>query len=314
MAGKKICYVIMPFSKTQTTSKAKWKKMYTEIFRPIIEKSPFGYECKRSGLDHGSFTKDIILNLRDAYLVLADITDLNANVMWELGVRHSLSKRTIIVAREDFIPQIPSDIAEYVTIPYEFGLTGYPKFEGMINDLLQKIEDDPEKSDSPVFNFIKEEELILSSYGRKQIINKLIGLMTEIGENLELANEISSGTTELGRKDELVTSKRYNLEALEKLLTENYVNGGANYTRLLQAVREWSKATNGRLDILATTNYLHRMQIIDIIIIDATTLKEYLTKLMHISRDLYNSVKSNSLIDVEPSIIISDELKKEFFE
>jgi hypothetical protein len=300
----------MPFSETPSKSKDTWEKMYTEIFRPIINKSKFGYECKRSESDHGSFTKDIVINLRDAYLVLADITDLNANVMWELGVRHSLSKRTIIVARDDFISQIPSDFAEYVAIPYETGITSYQKFETQINILLQKIEDDPEKSDSPVFNFIKEEELILSAYGRKQIINKLIGLMTEISENLELTNDILDKKKDIGRNT--VTASRYHFPALEKLLTENYVNGGEEYHSSLHSLRIWILAINGRLNRVTNMNSNMRGKTMNSIMTDAQNLKILLTKAMHDTISVYSSVKSNSLKDVEPSVITTAELAKEF--
>lgn len=173
----------MPFSTTTTASEEDWDKIYTNLFKPIIEKSKFGYVCKRSELENGSFTRDIIIDLRDAYVVLADITDYNPNVMWELGVRHSLSKRTIMTARSDFIQKIPADIREYGVIPYDTKITSYKEFEEQLTKILQKIENEPEKPNSPVFNFLKEENLILSSYGRKQIINRLVGLMTEIGEN-----------------------------------------------------------------------------------------------------------------------------------
>lgn len=39
--------------------------------------------------------------MKNAHLVVADITGLNGNVMWELGVRHALPPRTIMVAREE---------------------------------------------------------------------------------------------------------------------------------------------------------------------------------------------------------------------
>lgn len=76
---------------------------FREFFKSTIESSPYDYICQHSKLESGSFTKEIVRNLKTAYLVLADITDLNANVLWELGVRHSLSKRTIMVARSDVV-------------------------------------------------------------------------------------------------------------------------------------------------------------------------------------------------------------------
>ena len=301
----------MPFSATTSKSEEEWGKIYNNLFKRIIENSKFDYECKRSELENGSFTRDIVINLKDDYLVLADITDFNPNVMWELGVRHSLSKKTIMVARSDFIPKIPSDIKEYGVVPYDVGITDYKEFEEQIYSIMKKIEDNPEKPDSPVFNFLKEEDLILSSYGRKQIINKLVGLMTEIGENLELVNGILSKTKPVEKMG--VTSRRCAFQALDKLLIENYVNAGEGYIKLLQRIRKWIVAINHRLNRLLAVDKKYRKEVIDAIFDDAQELKTMLTKSMHDTRDLYRSVKSNSLNDVEPSIIISDELSEEFF-
>ncbi|HZS74098.1 MAG TPA: hypothetical protein VFA69_06295 [Candidatus Nitrosotalea sp.] len=309
----KICYVIMPFSSTASTTKEDWHNIYNKLFKPIIEKSTLRYECKRSELENGSFTRDIVLDLRDAYVVLADITDFNPNVMWELGVRHSLSKRTIMVSRIDFISKIPADIREYGVIPYDKDkITGYNEFEEQINVILQKIEKEPEKPDSPIFNFIKEENLILTSYGRKQIINKLIGLMTEIGENLWIANEIIEKRQPTGTGG--ITSFRYRFQAIEKLLVENYVNGGNDYIMLLQRVRGSVDATNYRLNLVSITGDVEYVKTMDTMIFnDAKDLKVDLTKLMSDTRDLYSSVKSNSLKDEEPNVIISKDLGEQFF-
>ena len=52
----------MSFSSTASCSVEKWNKVYNNLFKPVIENTQFGYECRRSELENGSFTKEIIQN------------------------------------------------------------------------------------------------------------------------------------------------------------------------------------------------------------------------------------------------------------
>ena len=63
----------MPFSPTEST--ADWDKIYNQVFKPVIENSKFGYVCKRSEIQNGAFTKDIVIDLKNSHLVLAEYTD-----------------------------------------------------------------------------------------------------------------------------------------------------------------------------------------------------------------------------------------------
>ena len=245
----------MPFSKTETSSKEEWQKIYDELFRPIIENAPQGYECKRSELENGSFTKDIVKNLKDSYLVLVDLTDFNPNVMWELGVRHSLSKKTILVAREEFITKIPTDIKEYGVIPYEDSITSYKKFETEINKILVKIEKNPEKSDSPVFNYLKEEDLILRTYERYQTIKKILALLAEFAEHLEFVEGMKNGSHKIEEKS--LTYARLRTIAIDLLLSSNYVSTTADYISKLKNYRDAIFLANKKLDVCSNTIISH---------------------------------------------------------
>ncbi len=108
-------FVIMPFSSTNSCTSSQWDEIYFEVFKPTIE-SLDGYECHRAKPSTGSLIKSIIEDLYSADLVLADLTDNNPNVFYELGVRHSLSKRTILVTQD--YKFIPSDLRGYWSLIY----------------------------------------------------------------------------------------------------------------------------------------------------------------------------------------------------
>lgn len=152
----------MPFSDICGITQLEWDETYNEVFKPAIEEAGFGYTCERSEIRNGAFTSDIIKNLRYTRVVLADVTCFNPNVMWELGVRHAISKRTIMVVRKEVLQEkmqgrIISDLRSYGVIEYSTkNPTEINAFRKTVKKLLKQIEEDPERSDSPVYHFLSD--------------------------------------------------------------------------------------------------------------------------------------------------------------
>jgi hypothetical protein len=213
----------MPFSEFAGISKDEWTETYDYIFRPAIEGAGFNYSCQRSTIRNGAFIKDIVENLRKSHLVLADVTGFNPNVMWELGVRHALSKRTILAARRGIQErQINiSDLSVYGVIEYSNSPGGVDDFKKRVSEILSSIEDDPDRKDNPVFDFFNEKDLLISALQRKHVVNMLNALISELLSNLELADKILEGTAPVNTSQ--VTQMRFSYPAITYLLTSNYV-------------------------------------------------------------------------------------------
>lgn len=149
----KTCFVIMPFSGTDdpTMGEAEWTEVFTNTFKPAIEAT--GYLCNRSQIRTGSFVRDILESLWKADLVVADLSGRKPNVSYELGIRHSLKHKTIIVAQA--VDYIPSDLRSYWCTAY--GWRTEPereKFKKDIADVIAEVEKEPDRSDSPVYDFL----------------------------------------------------------------------------------------------------------------------------------------------------------------
>ena len=90
---KPICFMVMPFGikETQTLGaplKVNFDRLWDKLFKPLIEK--LGYEPVRADVDIGaSIIRDMIERLELSDLVLADVTIANANVFYEVGIRHA---------------------------------------------------------------------------------------------------------------------------------------------------------------------------------------------------------------------------------
>src|SRR6516225_8953336 len=164
MSQERTVFVIMPFSSTQTAREEDWTETFEYIFKPAIESA--GFLCRRAQVTTGSLIRSIIDDLRASRNVLADITDQNANVFYELGVRHALSKRTIIVSQR--YEDIPSDLRGQWAIVYGREPKQVSIFRQKLKDLIADIQQNPDKSDSPVGEALERDNISLNSVVQKE--------------------------------------------------------------------------------------------------------------------------------------------------
>lgn len=177
----------MPFSDTKICTADEWTDIYENVFRESIE--PLGYKCERAQPATGSLIKSIISKLRTSRIVIADITDRNPNVFYELGVRHTLSNRTVIVSQDE--KDIPSDLKGYWSLLYGIKPKEVKKFKEDIKRIITDIELNPDRSDSPVFDYLNSENLIITRTIQIENIKKLNALYTELTGVLLTLKEIA---------------------------------------------------------------------------------------------------------------------------
>jgi hypothetical protein len=125
--SKSVCFVIMPFGKKSDAGgrTIDFEAVYDQIIAPAVE--AVGFRSIRSdreaaaGIVHKAMFERLILS---EYAV-ADLTVLNANVFYELGVRHSARPQsTVLISAET--SRLPFDIAPLSAMPYGLGANGRP--------------------------------------------------------------------------------------------------------------------------------------------------------------------------------------------
>lgn len=98
---EKICYAIMPYGGTDQSAIDRYNMVYQlYMFIPAMNK---GFTVVREDIQAlpGSITTNIVHHLAEAELVIADLSDANWNVAYELGIRHSLVKGKTILLCDD---------------------------------------------------------------------------------------------------------------------------------------------------------------------------------------------------------------------
>lgn len=96
-----VCFVIGPIGKDFTPERKQSDFLLRGLIKPVLKVEEFGYRVKRADEDAtpGMISDRVISDLINAELVVADLTGLNPNAFYELGIRHREVKPTIYIAK-----------------------------------------------------------------------------------------------------------------------------------------------------------------------------------------------------------------------
>lgn len=264
MNKKKKCFVIMPFSKTQSCTEQKWTEIFEYIIKPAVEESGFGYECERSVAERENIIKGILEALNKANVVIADLTDNNQNVFYELGVRHTLANRTILIAQGE--EHIPFDLKPYPVAFYSESPAKIAEFKTDIKKKLKDIERNPDRADNPVADFLRERNIELLSAEKKANLKKLAALISELSYNINSVDDILD---EVKRSEEAraknkgafrVSNVRFNNSCLQLLLSTSYLAFPQELLTYMNSVNEQIRVMNGRLDLWGQESFTKNVE------------------------------------------------------
>jgi tetratricopeptide (TPR) repeat protein len=160
--GRPHAFVVMPFGRKQGVD-GRWldfDAIYNDLIRPSLETA--GFEAFRADEESvsGDILTDMFQELLLADLVIADLSIDNANVFYELGVRHAMRKRGLVHIQSGR-SYMPFDIFNVRTIPYHTDKNGRPDIEFLEKDrqAITKITretwaSDADRVHSPIFNLL----------------------------------------------------------------------------------------------------------------------------------------------------------------
>ena len=178
----KDCFVIMPFSTTSAAhSRSYWNNFYKGFLQLALKSC--GYKATRADARTGCISQNVISQLAYSRIVLAVLTDFNPNVLWELGVRHSMSKRTIMLLENG--RRLPFSFGEFNVLKYR--RDDSQKFSKELKKFITQAEE-PNPIDSPIARYLTNE---LSSI----VVNRAVGLRNQ---SLNVARAFSIASYEVG--------------------------------------------------------------------------------------------------------------------
>jgi tetratricopeptide (TPR) repeat protein len=190
---KPLCFVLMPFGiKTDPSGiKINFDAIYDDMIHPAIEhaglESIRADEEKAGGMIHKAMFERLIL----CEYAVADLTSANANVFYELGVRHAVRpNKTILIFNERM--QLPFDLNMLRALPYKLDNNGRlaarnSDFENL-KTKLEQIKADT-YTDSPLFQLFNELKPQTLAHEKTDIFREQVLYSQQVKEKLKEARK-----------------------------------------------------------------------------------------------------------------------------
>lgn len=126
-------FVVMQFS-------SPYDELYREVVKPIC--AELGIDAIRADETYGPglIIADVVRQIDEANLVIAEITPSNPNVYYELGYAHARGKPTVLIADRE-IEKLPFDVSPFRTLFYENSIDGKRRIEDGLRKHIKAILD-----------------------------------------------------------------------------------------------------------------------------------------------------------------------------
>ena len=155
-----LCFVLMPFGTKRATdgTAVNFDRVYAELFAPAIRGADMepirADEEQAGGLIHTPMFERLVL----CEYALADLTTANANVFYELGVRHAARPWSTVLAYAEGLGQLPFDVAPLRALPYRVAADGGPADAGAGGaKITERLKSARERAvDSPLYELLQD--------------------------------------------------------------------------------------------------------------------------------------------------------------
>jgi len=157
-SSEKTCFVIMPYGtkKDIDGKEIDFEEIYHYVIKPAVE-SLEGFICLRCDDIEapGWIHERMLTHIYEDPIAIVDTSTLNANVFYELGVRHAL-KRSVTVLIHNESTTWPFNIVGLNSIKYTTGPRGVDEAKKKIVAFIVNGLNDPQHRDSLVYNVLPD--------------------------------------------------------------------------------------------------------------------------------------------------------------
>ncbi len=124
---EKHCFHLCPFIEPFNT-------IYQDHVIPAVEKEGFIVSRADDIFGFRPIINDIWEEINSAEVIIADVTGRNANVMYEIGMAHTVGKPVMIITQN--IDDVPFDLRHHRCIIYDYTPRGCKTLEANISNTL----------------------------------------------------------------------------------------------------------------------------------------------------------------------------------
>lgn len=210
----KTCFVIAPIGEPESETRKRSDQVLQYIIRPSVEQC--GYVAVRADeIDRpGIITTQVIQHIVEDPLVIADLTERNPNVFYELALRHALRRPLIQLISKGEV--IPFDVAGTRTIQVDHrDLASVDAAKSQIQKQVRALENDPSDVESPISVALDLQSMRQSGNPEARSLADVVDLLGNLRQMM-VAQDARSATRPLERRPSL----RRKIEWLNALFDE----------------------------------------------------------------------------------------------
>jgi len=153
----KSCFIVTPIGEPNSEINQKAFGLIKAVMQPVLEKFNYKPIAASDISVPGSINKQIIIRLYEDDLVIANLTGLNPNVMYELAVRHAVKKPVVIMAEKG--TKLPFDLVDQRCIFYSDTLHGVDAAKDSLEAFLASALTE-EQITNPIYDSLQEQKIL----------------------------------------------------------------------------------------------------------------------------------------------------------
>ncbi|MBD5508684.1 MAG: hypothetical protein HDR05_11735 [Lachnospiraceae bacterium] len=216
---KKVCFVITPIGDNNSDIRRHIDGIIDQAIEPALGEK-YEIEVAHRKYEIGSINDRVVKSVFEADLVIANLTSLNPNVMYELAIRYSFGKPAIVIAEER--TKLPFDVVDENTIFYVNDPAGANELKQKLIEFEKNI-NFGKKEHGPVFKVINKIPLYNDvesgeNVSEKQLLQYIIDRVDSLEKSINFKGQNAS--TEVLKK----TRKRKITIEFFKLKDESFEN------------------------------------------------------------------------------------------
>jgi hypothetical protein len=210
----RICFVISPIGADQSDTRKRSNQILKHIIQPAAKACGFEVRRADSLAATGIITTQVVQHIIDSELVIADLTDSNANVFYELAIRHMLRKPYIQMIHKSQPP--PFDVAAVRTLL--FNHLDLDEAEAAREELIKQIKavENQKDVESPISVAVDLDKLTKSDKPEQRQMADLLKGFSSLQSRVEMLSRL---ITDRQRASETIlrTPLKLDVDLLESL-------------------------------------------------------------------------------------------------
>ena len=177
--SEKACFVIAPIGEPESETRKRSDQILKHVINPAAVKC--GYSAMRADQisEPGMITSQVIQHIVDDPLVIADLTERNPNVFYELAIRHAIRKPLVQLIKKG--ENIPFDVAGTRTIHVDHrDLDSVEEAKTDIVAQIQSLEADSSTLETPISVSLDLQLLKQSDNPEQRSLADVLSVISEI--------------------------------------------------------------------------------------------------------------------------------------